>query len=637
MDSLVNNLPAWEALPASRWALGTIRSGFRLLWGPRRPPLRFSPPTFRPPGSAERAAVLREEVAALVKKGAVEVVTSPSPGFYGHLFCVPKVSGGWRPVLDLSALNQFLLEVPFKMETAASIREAVRPGDWGASLDLTDAYFHVPIAKADRKWLRFVWEDQIFQFRALPFGLSLAPWVFTMIARELGKVLRSMGIRIRMYLDDWLVLADSQERCGRHMKTLLSATSHLGFLTNLDKSDLTPSQRFCFLGMEFNTVSFTVAPVQRRVDRLLSCLSAMSGVSHASARQLAALLGTLESLAPLVPLGRLHKRELQRCVRERWNPSSLPWDYLIELGPWWTAVVHQWSNVQWLLKGVPISLPPPSVHLFTDASMQGWGAHLGAQVTSGLWDPMQQGLHINLLEMEAVRLALLAFLPALRGSHVLLRTDNTSVACYLNKQGGVRSPSLSRAAENILLWAQKWDISLTAQHVPGCLNVIADGLSRRGVVRHTEWTLAKEVLEPIWSLWFRPMVDLFATRFNHRLPIYVSPVRDDGAWAVDALAIPWSNLLGYAFPPFAILAKVILKARLEAARLILIAPWWPTQPWFPELMSLSHVPAVPLVLGPRSLLQPRTGVPHGNPQGLRLHAWMLCGAHCLHEVHPPLF
>ena len=75
----------------------------------------------------------------------------PFSGVFGHLVCVPKVQ-------------------------KASSREAVRPGDWGASLDLTDAYFQIPFAKADRKWLRFVWEDQKFQFRALPFGLSLAPW-----------------------------------------------------------------------------------------------------------------------------------------------------------------------------------------------------------------------------------------------------------------------------------------------------------------------------------------------------------------------------------------------------------------------------------------------------------------------------
>ena len=67
MDSLVNYLTAWEALPASRWALGTIRSGFMLLWGPRRLSLVFSS-HFHPPGSDVRAAVFREEVAVLVRK-----------------------------------------------------------------------------------------------------------------------------------------------------------------------------------------------------------------------------------------------------------------------------------------------------------------------------------------------------------------------------------------------------------------------------------------------------------------------------------------------------------------------------------------------------------------------------------------
>ena len=83
------------------------------------------------------------------------------------------------------------------METAASIKEAVRPGVWGASLDLTDTYFHVPIAKGTESGYGCLGRPD-FQFRVLPFGLSLAPWLFTTIARELGKVLRSMGIRVRM-------------------------------------------------------------------------------------------------------------------------------------------------------------------------------------------------------------------------------------------------------------------------------------------------------------------------------------------------------------------------------------------------------------------------------------------------------
>ena len=78
----------------------------------------------------------------------------------------------------------------------------------------------------------------------------------------------------------------------------------------------------------------------------------------------------------------------------------------------------------------------------------------------------------------------------------------------------------------------------------------------------------------------------FATRFNHRLPIYVSSVQDSEAWTVDALSVQWADLLGYAFFPFALISKVIREARLEGARLILFAPWWPSQPWFPSSYRL---------------------------------------------------
>lgn len=100
----------------------------------------------------------------------------------------------------------------------------------------------------------------------------------------------------------------------------------------------------------------------------------------------------------------------------------------------------------------PVLLPLPSEHLFTDASLQGWGALYATLVASGLGCLPQQALHSNLLEMEAVTLALLAFLPFLKGRHVLVGTYNTTVACYSNRQGGVCSPSLSQAAESLLLW-----------------------------------------------------------------------------------------------------------------------------------------------------------------------------------------
>src|SRR4029434_7906981 len=78
--------------------------------------------------------------------------------------------------------------------------------------------------------------------------------------------------------------------------------------------------------------------------------------------------------------------------------------------------------------------------------------------------------HINVLELRTVVLALRHFLPRLSGQHVLVRTDNTSAMAYINRQGGVRSPSLHHWANRLLLWAAVHILSLRAVHIPRHLN-----------------------------------------------------------------------------------------------------------------------------------------------------------------------
>ena len=138
-------------------------------WCSAKAPLSTSPPAFRPPGNLLALGAQDQEVALLLSKGAMEEVASPSSlGLYGRIFVVPKASGGWRPVLHLSPLNAFLRNVPFRMETAASLQDAMHPGDWATSIDLRDAYFHLLIHPCDQKWLRSLWRDKICQFCALP-------------------------------------------------------------------------------------------------------------------------------------------------------------------------------------------------------------------------------------------------------------------------------------------------------------------------------------------------------------------------------------------------------------------------------------------------------------------------------------
>ena len=141
-------------------------------------------------------------------------------------------------------------------------------------------------------------------------------------------------------------------------------------------------------------------------------------------------------------------------------------------------------------------------------------------------------------------------------------------------------------------------------------NVVADKLSKLGQTIQTEWSLLQEVFQTICSRWCRPQIDLFATRFSNKLPLFVSPVPDPLATAVDALSLPWEDLDTYAFPPAAILGKVVEKLQdSPCKRIILIAPGRPNMPWFWDLMAMSS--QIPLSL-PNLLTQPFNQISHRN-------------------------
>ena len=126
--------------------------------------------------------LLREEITELLKKRAVERVRNPGNSrFLFPAIPVPKKNGKLRPVVDLSLLNQYINKHHFKMETVKSVRQSIMANDWAISIDLTDAYLHVPIHPISRKYLWFIFKHQVFQFTALPFGMSLSPWIFTQI------------------------------------------------------------------------------------------------------------------------------------------------------------------------------------------------------------------------------------------------------------------------------------------------------------------------------------------------------------------------------------------------------------------------------------------------------------------------
>ncbi|XP_070173455.1 uncharacterized protein [Littorina saxatilis] len=448
-----------------------------------------------------------------------------------------------------------------------------------------------------------------------------------MVVRQLCALVRQEGVRLRAYLDDWLILHQDQVLCDTHTQRVLSLAVQLGFTANLVKSELVPSQQFTYLGMEFDTLNWSVRPARKRVDKLQEAIRGLYGKNLSTARELTSLLGQMESMATVVPLGRVHKRPFQAALQAQWDQATQGWNCLIELGAWFSRTTSIWL-LPWVSQGVPIVLPAPENNLFTDASLSGWGAHLADQTASGVWGASQASLHINVLELEAVALGLRSFLPLLANSHVLVHTDNTTVAAYINRQGGSRSQVLSNSACRLLVWCSTHNIRLSAVYLRGSLNVLADSLSRGSKVLHSEWTLSHQALDRLWVQVHKPPIDLFATRFSARLPLFVSPFPDPLAWAVNALDLDWSGLQAYAFPPFCLLGKVVRKADIEKPALVLVAPRWPSQHWYPDLVRMAVRPPIPLGVRKGDLVQPRSGIPHGDPQALQLHGWVLSEALC---------
>ena len=198
---------------------------------------------------------------------------------------------------------------------------------------------------------------------------------------------------------------------------------------------------------------------------------------------------------------------------------------------------------------------------------------MGKQQVSGVWTPSQKQVAINLREMMAVQNGLLGFSQFLRGKTIALFRDNVTTVAYLRRSGGTRSQVLFLKAREIPLWIESMQVTILPQFIQGSLNTRADLLSRPNLAIGSEWTLHQEVVQDLLHQW-PAIIDLFATSLTARLPVFFAPTWEPKATVVDKFLQPWDNLQAYAFPPIAIIRRVLLKLRASHhCDLTLIAPF----------------------------------------------------------------
>ena len=272
--------------------------------------------------------------------------------------------------------------------------------------------------------------------------------------------------------------------------------------------------------------------------------------AYMTARQWSILLGKLAFLATMVPQGRLHQRELQFHLRQHWDFN---WDLQTTVQIPMTESVQQtlswFTHIPNLRVGKPLSQPSPSRTIFTDASLEVWGGHMGSHMASGLWNHEEAQMHINALELKAVINTITEFREMLTDQIVMIATDNTTVLGYLRNQGGTKSYTLFRLTQQLFALLSELRLDIVSRHIPGKKNFLADLLSRPDQLIHTEWTVQSSVLHQLWEDWFDPEIDAFATMLNYQLPLYYSPTPYPQALAVNALNQDWNGLSLYMYPP----------------------------------------------------------------------------------------
>ncbi|KAL0170661.1 hypothetical protein M9458_035257, partial [Cirrhinus mrigala] len=268
--------------------------------------------------------------------------------------------------------------------------------DWFAAIGPKDAPF-----------LWFAFEGLACQYLVLPFGLSLLPRVSTEVTEE-------QGIRILDYLNDCLILAQSQDQLCEHKDLVLSHLSQLGLQVYQEKNKLSPMKRISFLGIELDSVEQTAHLTQERAQSVLNCLNTFKSRTAVPLKQIPRLLGHM-----VTPLGLLHMRPLQHLLHGRvLSDTGLP----PNLHPVVRPYISPGRDILWYTQ-----MPPPPTGGPRMMGRQYWGFRRATSYTG-----------INCLDLLAVSLALNCLKEHLQGKHVLVYVP---VACRNSPatSSGVRS------------------------------------------------------------------------------------------------------------------------------------------------------------------------------------------------------
>lgn len=511
-------------------------------------------------------------------------------------------------------INEGLRKKKFRMEAWADIAAMAEPGDWAFSLDLEKGYLQFGLAQPMKDFCVFQVGDRVYRYRVMPFGLASAPRDFSFAVKRVVAIFRARGFRVSFYIDDLIFLARSQREALAMRQQVLRILHRLGLRVSRKKSLLQPGQLLPHLGLELDLRDCRLYVPEKKVmifkslaRELLECHGDVEG------RTVARVVGKLMSFRCACPAVVVFARGLMRSLaqlplkRDRRQGEEVArgvfqWrDYTGRVSMSRLAVVELrfWLQNIFRLRSARLGKRIEVVSILGSGDSRG-GAIVGCLQGQGPRGRLQveevlHGVREGPRSGEATAEVMKQILALLgthgeqwRGKRVHVCTGVAGAASALGK-GAMWASGVHAWVLRVWGIALEYDMEVSAQYlaVDGIVLPSGEGLSCSAGLH--DCMLRRDVFERVWQ-WKGPFdVDccgsLGAVQRDQdglELPT-VSPYLRSALWS-DVLSFVHHGRL-YAFPPGAIIQDLLCHVMREGLRMVVILPWWPTQPWFPRILQ----------------------------------------------------
>ena len=266
-----NFVDEWENITSDRWIIDTVLGAKIEFEDISNLPISMQ--KHNKQLSSIEEVLFRKEIARLRNRGVIKPIKESEAAFISSIFLREKKDNQYRLILNLKNFNRYVKYRHFKMDNLNAALGMVRQNCYMASIDLADAYYTVPVALSDQKYLVFNFEGQLYKYLCLPNGLSSAPRIFTKLMKPVFPALRKKGHQIMGYLDDSFLMGNTSEECEKAVVASVELLTKLGFQIHPEKSRLLPVQVIEYLGFLIDSVTMTVRLTPLKRQKVLSIIS----------------------------------------------------------------------------------------------------------------------------------------------------------------------------------------------------------------------------------------------------------------------------------------------------------------------------------------------------------------------------